>query len=429
MGMGRTKHLIFSIPRKCHKLTRRNTCSMLKDRMIRTFERKLYLTASQSSTLDGWMRTCCSVYNRALEHRIKAYRRRGESVSLYDQYVLLTGQRARIERLRIVPAIFERDAISRVDRGFKAFFRRTKKGLKSGFPRFRPHYRYSSIECAVAGKYFKEGFVRIPTMGRVKSRGGGVPSGIQKALRVIRRASGWFAQVVVDDGDNCPEKSQPHSPVGVDVGLNVFAAFSTGEMAENPRCGRKSAADLRFSQRRLARRKKGSQNRAKAVLKVRRIHERITAQRRDFAHQLSRRLVNRYDLIAFEKLNIRGMVRNRRLARSIMDAAWGMFTRFVTYKAECAGRHAIAVPARGTSQECPWCGAIKAKALSERIHQCNCRPGVVIDRDHAAAMVILSRALRGNGGVTPAEEFATTRTFHADGQAVPEKQVCASKNA
>ena len=359
-------------------------------KIVRSTTLKLYLNASQDRTLDSWRHECCRLHNRALEHRKKAYARRGESVSYYDQQKLLTAWRGRMPTVAAVPAQFERDALRRVDRSFIAFFRRCKAGeKKKGFPRFRSHQQYQSMEQLQPGNFYRGSKVFVPGLGLVIARGQ-VVVGKQIGLRVINRPSGWYAQILVEGPADQPP-CDPKKSVGIDVGLTSFATLSTGEKIENPRFYRKSERRLKRSSQRVSRRQKGSANRRKAVKRLAREHERIAAQRRDFAHQESRKLVDRFDLIGFEKLNIAGLARTR-LAKSIMDAAWGMFLFFVTYKAANAGRHAVAVDPRGTSQECPWCGAIKKKSLSERRHECPCRTGS-IDRDHASGLVIESRAL------------------------------------
>lgn len=371
--------------------------------MIRSVEVKLYPTGAQEVTLNNWMDRCAWVYNCALEHRIKSYRRRGKSVTFNTQSAMLTGWRRRMTALSEVPVIFARDALRRVDRGMQAFFRRCKAGgEKPGFPRFRSRFRYNSIESLSTGSYVRPGnYLSIPKLGLVKFRGGNqsIP-GTQRLLRVIRRASGWFAQVLVDDAKPAPEPKPILTSIGIDVGLTHFATLSDGTKIDNPRWARTSYRRLRSAQRRVSRRIKGSRNRRKTVLRLRKIHERIAAQRKDFAHQHSTALVRKYDLIGFENLNIRGLARTR-MARSVLDAAWGMFTNFLTYKAAWAGRQAVGVNPRGTSQECPRCGAVKPKQLSEREHRCDC--GCVMDRDHAAAQVILARAL-GVAGASPVED-------------------------
>ena len=367
---------------------------------------KLYPTNSQAETLESWLRTCCWVYNQSLEHRIKAYRRRGKSVSLFNQTALLTEWRHRIPRVRSTPMAFSRGSLRRLDRGMKGFFDRVKSGKKPGFPRFRSHRRFDTLEAVEVAKYIQPGgFIRIPKMGLVKYRAGTQSlAGATKLLRILRRGGGWFVQVLIDDGRVVPEKLPVKSSIGIDVGLATFASLSNGEKIENPRWGRKSARKLRSAQRRLSRTVKRSRNRLKAIARVQRTYEKISAQRKHFAHRVSRSIVNRFDLIAVEKLNIKGLARTR-LAKSITDAAWGQFIRQLAYKAENAGKLVIEVNPRGTSQECPDCGATKKKNLSERTHACSC--GLVCDRDHAAARVILLRALASRRGVTPVEELAS----------------------
>lgn len=369
-------------------LIERSAMPIHSSKSFRTIERKLYPNIDQEKTLESYRIECCRIYNRALEQRIKAYKRRKETPSLYDQQKWLTDMRGRIESLRLVPVWFARDALSRVDRGFKAFFRRAKSGVKKkGFPRFRACHRYRSMEFAEPRNFFRDGKVFIPGIGEVTSRGRDA-AGKQKTLRIIKRADAWYVQVLIEVYDLPPVN--PQSSVGIDMGLITFATLSTGDKIENPRWYRKAQDKLRRAQKSLSRKKKGSKNRAKAREKLARVHERIGAQRKDFAHQESRKLVNRFDLIGFENLNIAGLARTR-MAKSVLDAAWGFFLFCIAYKAANAGRHAVAVDACGTSQECPRCGEIKKKALSERRHECTC--GCNLDRDHAAAIVIEARAL------------------------------------
>jgi putative transposase len=358
--------------------------------MIRTFEYKLYPNKSQVQVLDRWLGVCCWVYNKALEMRIKAYKRRGEQVSLYNQYTFLTEWRGRMDWIRAVPLGFLRDAVRRVDLGMKAFFRRLKTGERPGFPRFRSRHRYNSLEYAAVGNYLVGDRIRVPNMGRIRCRGRLLPEGQQRVLRIIRRASGWYAQIVLDDGQQPPTMRPVKLAIGIDLGLTHFAALSDGTFIDNPRWGQRSAHKLRALQRRVSRRQKGSKRRRKAVKALQRQHERIAAQRRCFCHEHTSILVQKYDLIAYENLNIKGLARTR-FAKSILDAAWGTFCNQLSVKAEWAGRSAVAVDPHGTSQTCPNCGRVKPKELSERWHSCEC--GCECERDHAAAQVILARAL------------------------------------
>jgi putative transposase len=266
------------------------------------------------------------------------------------------------------------------------------------------------MECLDVLTYHRGDRIKIPKLGSIRCRGRLLPIGKQKGLRIVRRESGWYAQIILDNG-LIPIQKPVTSTVGIDVGLESFATLSNGEKIDNPRFGRRSERKQRSLQRRLCRRpKKRGMNRRKAAKALARHHERVAAQRRSFAHQEARKIVSRFELVGFENLNVVNMVKNHKLARSIADAAWGFFLFCLTYKAESAGRRAIGVDPHRTSQTCPNCGAAKKKVLKERDHVCPC--GLRCHRDHAAARVILARALAGLRGDSPVEEPATVEIHH-----------------
>ena len=359
---------------------------------LHTLEFKLYPNKEQERTLSRWLSKCCWLYNRALEMRSKAYKRRKESVRYNSQQHWLTGLRERIESVRLVPVGFARDALRRVDRGMKAFFRRCKAGEKKvGFPRFRSWRRYNSLECLALGNYMDGNSIRVPCLGSVHARGQFGEVGKQKLLRVVRRAHGWYAQVLIEQRKPEP-LPETGNECGLDLGLTSFATLDSGEQIGNPRIFRKAEKKIRRNNKRLSRAKRGSNRRQVALQRLRRTHEKVQRQRRGFCHRLSRDLVNRFDRIAIENLNVKGLARTR-LAKSVHDAAWSMFTSILIVKAENAGRTVVQVDPRGTSQTCPECGEVVAKKLSERTHRCEgC--GFGCDRDQAAAMVIRQRAFR-----------------------------------
>lgn len=392
----------------------------MTDRMLRTFYYKLYPNQEQVAKLTETMRVCCWIYNHALAQRIKAYKRRGERCHIFGQDKLLTQIRKRMPSIRAVNRQLEFDALRRVDLGMAAFFRRIKAGQKPGFPRFRPWRRYCSAECLRNQIYHHDNKIRIPSIGLIRCRGRSLPAGQQRALRIIRRSSGWYAQILLEDNAVAQSKQAPSLTVGIDVGLSSFATLSNGEAINNPRFGHRSRRKLTALQRRISRRVKWSRRRASAVRSLARQHERIADQRRNFCHQQSTALVRKYDLIAVEKLNVKGMARSR-FAKSILDAAWTTFTNQLVVKAECAGRQVVFVNPRGTSQECPKCGAIKPKKLSERIHSCEC--GCVCQRDHASAQVILARAVAITAATRPWTELASDAAPVAKRQASRLKRV------
>ncbi len=183
--------------------------------------------------------------------------------------------------------------------------------------------------------------------------------------------------------------------VGVDVGLKSFVTLSTGEKITNPRFFRSEEYELVKAQRKLSAEKKGSVEWRRRLRIVQRVHERISNKRSDFIHKESRKLVDRFGIIAFEDLNVKGMQQNGNLAKSIGDAGWSMFVNATRCKAEEAGSKVVLVNPSGTSQACSRCGLTMKKDLSERTHRCEC--GLVLDRDLNASINILRLGLQSLG--------------------------------
>jgi putative transposase len=186
---------------------------------------------------------------------------------------------------------------------------------------------------------------------------------------------------------------------GIDVGLKVFLVTANGEIVENPRHYRKAERYLAKCQRRVARRKKGSHRRRKAVAILARAHQHVQRQRADFHHKTALALLKTNDTIYLEDLRLVNLVRNRHVAKSIHDAGWAQFRATLEAKAACAGRRVIAVPPAYTSQDCSGCGDVVPKSLSVRTHVCPAC-GLVLDRDQNAALNIqrAGQVLRGLAG-------------------------------
>ena len=211
------------------------------------------------------------------------------------------------------------------------------------------------------------------------------------ACKVKREGRHWYALLSVE----VPCAAIHEGPaVGIDVGISTLAALSTGELIENLRPSRHAARRMRIAQRALARCKRGSRRRHKAKARLGALHASIVRARETRLHQITANLTRRFGAIAVEKLNIKGLAGGM-LARDVHDVAWGRLIEMLRYKAERAGATLIEVDPRYTSQACPECGIIKKKELSERVHSCPC--GCVLDRDVAAAKVILHRAGIGPG--------------------------------
>lgn len=341
---------------------------------------------------------CRWVYNETLATRKNAWEQELKSVSNFDTHNLLPAWKAQHPELKDVHSQVLQETQQRVDLAFKSFFRRVKAGDqgKAGYPRFKGKGWYDSFTYPQLGySVHDDSTLRISKIGNVKIKLHRVLGieGTIKRLTINRRATGkWFACFTVDTEPQ-QRSNGNNAVIGIDVGLTSFATLSNGEHIENPRFFKTEQKALAKAQRTLSAQEKGTPQRAKKRKVVARIHERIANRRNNFAHQLSRKLVNTYHTLAFEQLNIKGMMQNGypRLATSIGDVAWRQFITFTKNKAENAGSTMVMVDPKNTTQECSRCGTIVRKEPKDRIHECSC--GLVVDRDENAAINILRRGL------------------------------------
>lgn len=343
-----------------------------------------------------WLETCRWIYNTALAQRKEAWEREKRSVTRVEQQVWLKEAKKTDERLQEIYSQVAQEVLFRVERAFAAFFRRVKNGETPGYPRFKGRGRYKSITFTQFGEgkgaSFQDGKMRLSKIGPVKIRLHREIPGTIKTVTVKRDATGKWWAIFTAEIEIARPQAHTGPAVGLDAGLEKFAALSDGSIIENPRHLRKTEKRLKHAQRNFSRKKKGSRNREKARRKLAKLHVKVFSQRRDFLHKQSRRLVETYSLIAVEKLNIKGVVKNHRLAKSISDAGWGEFVAMLEYKAAEAGTKLVKVNPSGTSQECSRCGMDVPKELSERTHCCpHC--GLTLDRDVNAARNILKKAL------------------------------------
>lgn len=334
-----------------------------------------------------------ALYNAALQERRDAWESAGKSLNYYDQANQLREIRGAGD-LELANYCACQDVLRRVDKTFKAFFRRVKAGEKAGYPRFKPRDRFNSYIFPAWGDgchLTDAGRLKVQGVGIIKLKMHRPLAGRIKTLTLKREAGKWYACFSVV-GD-IPVTISAAEAVGIDLGLYSFAALSNGEMIDNPRNLKTGLARLRRAQRKVARRKKGSSSRRKAVLYLQKSHTHIYNQRSDFQHKLSRSLADSYGLIAVEDLNIKGLSKGM-LARSVNDASWGSFLAKLAYKAEYAGGQLVRVNPNGTSQVCSRCGGIPAvsKTLANRVHHCS-HCGLTLDRDVNAARNILRLGL------------------------------------
>ena len=340
---------------------------------------------------------CRWLYNHLLEQRKTVWEERQESLSMYDQINMFPALKKERPSLTTVHSQILQNVAMRIDLAFKAFFRRVKAGEKPGYPRFRGAGWYDSFTYPQGGYSINSNKVTLSKIGTVKAVVHRPIEGKIKTCCVRHTSTGkWFVSFACEMEDQLlPQSSEA---VGIDVGLINFATLSTGETLPNPRFFRSDEKALAKAQRNLSKEEKGTPTRRKRRRVVAHIHERISNRRTDFAHQNSRRIVNRFGVIAVEDLNINQMRHNHCLAKSISDVAWGQFAAFLLYKAASAGRKYIAVNPSYTTQDCSRCGHRQHLTLSEREFRCPCC-GFVLDRDHNASLNILALGLQGMGSI------------------------------
>lgn len=362
--------------------------------MRKAYKYRLYPTHHQEKILKKSLEFCRLVYNQTLELRKNSWEKDKKSISLYDSQSYLGQWKKDNPELKNVHSQVLQNVQVRVDLAFKAFFRRVKADEKSGYPRFKSYGRYDSFTYPQSGFKIANGRLSLSKIGAVKIVLHREMVGKIKTATITRNSSGkWYACLSVECEETPLEKS--NEAIGIDVGLTTFATLSNGEKIENPKFFRQDEKALSKAQRRVNKFEKG-----KAPRRFRRavslVHERIANRRRDFAHQESRKLINRFGVICIEDLTINRMVGNHCLAKSISDAAWSKFFDCLAYKAEEAGRQLVKVNPAYTSQTCSNCGYRQKLSLSDRTFHCpNC--GLDLDRDHNAARNINSLGLQTVG--------------------------------
>jgi putative transposase len=357
----------------------------------KTYKYRLYPTKKQAALLDAQLAEACRLYNAALAERRYAWKMRKTAITYYQQAKQLRDIRA-CGDLRLANFTSCQDVLRRVDKTFQSFFHRVKAGQKAGYPRFKRVTRFHSYTFPKYGngcKLREKKRLSIQGVGELKIKLHREVVGEIKTVTLTKSCGKWEAcfSVIVPSPAPLPQSG---AVIGIDMGLTCFAVLSDGTSIKNPRYHHRTQAKLRRLQRTVCRRKKTSSRRRKAVQHLARVHQHIKNQCRDFHHQVSRQLINQYDVIAHENLNIKSLVLGR-VAKSLSDAGWGSFLTILSDKAAEAGREIVKVNPHGTSQRC-ICGAFVRKTLRDRWHTClSCQ--LSVPRDHASALEILRLGL------------------------------------
>jgi putative transposase len=379
----------------------------------RAYKFRLRPTAGQHVRLAACLDSHRELYNAALQERREAWRMCRRGVSYRAQSAQLKHIRAERADAAVWSFSSQQATLRRLNRAFAGFFRRVRAGQTPGYPRFKSRDRFDSVEWPKDG----DGCRWKPETSRVYLQGVGdvkvtvhrAVQGRVKTVQLRRQGRRWF---VVLSCDEIPTKelAQTGNVAGIDVGVADFVVTSDGTHIDNPRWARTASTQLEAAQRRLAAKQPGSNNRLAAKETVAARHRKIADQRRDWHHKKARQLVETYDTLLVEDLEIRNMVRRAKprpdpdnpgvfltngqaaksgLSRSIHDAGWGAFVGILKAKAEEAGRRVIDTDPRHTSDRCEHCGhTAKENRVSQQLFVCeSCGHAAQAD-EHAARNIL-----------------------------------------
>ncbi|NEO45659.1 MAG: transposase [Moorea sp. SIO4A3] len=388
--------------------------------MRAAYQYRLRLTKTQVIQLEKWLEMLRCQYNYLLADRFAWYEQNRCSINACPLVCHLPELRDNPDyysQKRTLPQLKQnrpwygeihahvlQDCVKRVDLAFKRYLKGDCNGRISGRPRFKGKARYRSLTFPSLGKNPIDGHrLKLPKFGWVKMvYHRPIPDGFKiKTATITRKADGYYITLSIQD-DTVPElipvdsakptlREQVSNPVGIDMGLKSFLIKSDGTEVEIPQYYRKAQKRLKKIQKAVSRTRIGSNNRKKAVTKLGKAHKKVADTRKDFHFKTACGLLDDHDLVAHEKLNIKGLARTK-MAKSVLDAGWGQFLSILSVKAENAGLLTVAVNPKNTSQNCSNCGKKVPKKLKDRTHSCH-HCGYIADRDVNAAKNILKLAV------------------------------------
>jgi putative transposase len=387
-----------------------------EDKFLLTYKLRAYPTALQEYKLENWLFALCWLYNYALEERKRVWKEEQRTVRYSQQQNNLPKLKKKEPILKLVHSQVLQDTLRRVDKALQKFFqdlKRKKKGekVKVGYPKKKSIAKYKSLTfpqvwmkqkgeivpiIKLEKKNNRFAILHLPKIGKLKIRlHREIDWTKAKTVTIKREPSGnWYVCVSVEASldqilKEAEEKvREREKAIGIDLGVKHLAVTSEKEFIEHPKFLQKLEKRLKRQQKKLSRKEKGSSNFEKQKKRVAKVHEKIKNARRDFLHKLSRYLIDNYDMITFEDLDIPVLVKDNKLAKLILDAGWGTLITFATYKAVMAGARVVRVNPAYTSQKCSVCGHKVPKTLADRIHKCPIC-GVELDRDYNASVNIL----------------------------------------
>jgi len=407
--------------------------------MILTYEYKIKPSPEQEAMMLHWLELLRRHWNYALGQRLDWLNRtrcqidrcsiKSEPIGVIPERPNYNSQSSDLKQTKAlfpeykgIYAQVQQQNLMRLDKAWQRWLVPDAKGKRAGRPRFKKSgelrsFTFPQTNSEKAGVHLVGGVLNLSKIGEIPvivHRP--IPDGFKpKTCSLVKKADGWYASIVIED-------ASVHSPMpidtvktaaGIDVGLKEFLVDSEGEAVPIQQHYRKAQAKLALAQRRLAHKIKGSANYQKLANHIACLHQHVARVRKDFHYQIAHKLCKTYDLIGLEDLNIKGLAKTR-LAKSILDAAWGSFAQILEAVAVKCGNWIVKVNPYGTSQRCSGCDKNVPKALSVRTHECpHC--GTVLDRDHNAAINIKNLALNAVGlTVSACGDLEVTRSVNQE---------------
>lgn len=352
-------------------------------------EFRLYPNKHQKSRLSGWIGCARKVWNIMLAKNIEQYETNKKFIFAYDMNSMLPVIKKDVETnyLKDCPSQVLQQKCQDLDTALKNTFKH-----KRGFPKFKSKKTDMSGIRFPQGVKYDDGKIYLPKIkDGIKFKMHREFLGEPGAVTIKRDKVGdyWVSILMKVEDSFCSEKVDIISSVGVDVGLKEFATLSDGSVIKNPKFGKKNKRKIKLAARKHSRKQKGSKNKEKSRIRLAKQHRKISRQRKEFVIQTAVSIAKEYDLISIEDLNIKGMVKNRKLAFSVSDVGFGMFFASLEWQCQKRGKHLNKISRWfPSSKTCSCCGSIKQDlTLSDRIYKCN-ECGHEMDRDLNAAINI-----------------------------------------